>query len=77
MAEYAWYALDDKWVNLPLDIIHPQSNKCVLGVKITATGDLRLNGCTEYGVFLLNLFKLLCFLCMGQELSVQQEIFIF
>ena len=32
------------WLNLPVvDIIHPQSNKFVTGVKIKATGDSKLN----------------------------------
>ena len=32
------------WLNLPVvDVIHPQSNKFVTGVKIKATGESRLN----------------------------------
>ena len=32
------------WVNLPVvDTVHPERNKLVMGVKIKATGELKLN----------------------------------
>jgi len=37
------------WVNWPvLDTIHPQSNKFATGVKIKATGELKLNDSPGY-----------------------------
>jgi len=37
------------WVNLPVvDTIHPQSNKFVMGVKIKATGESKLNDRPDY-----------------------------
>ena len=63
MKGYKYCMLDGPWMlhmNFPVDdAFHPQSNRFVEGMKITASGDLK-HGCPGYIV--RNLRKINCFI---------------